>query len=243
MYSLRRGTSGAKPRSSRTPNCATTCDRRANMDVSRRRTPPAVVHPTGQPASLRATVRFRRNPAFITRYVDGHPSPRMRSSSRASQRPPHHGPSDRVIVAVGPRPTALLRRTASAFGRHVLPPATPVAHADASALRAQALKRRCVRCAIASLFTPCSCRYAVAESPDRRRRRRYFSFRETGLSAPRHQTAAAHDTSLGHHAERFSGALRSSQASSLRSDPFGARGLDSSSRAPRMGNCVMAGTH
>lgn len=45
---------------------------------------------------------------------------------------------------------------------------------------------------------------------------------------------------LGHHAVRLSGACRSGQASSLRFDPFGARGLDRSSRAPRMGNCVMA---
>ena len=49
-------------------------------------------------------------------------------------------------------------------------------------------------------------------------------------------------TSLGHHAKRLSGALRSRQASPLRSDPFGAGGLDRSSGPPRLGNYVMAGT-
>jgi hypothetical protein len=63
--------------------------------------------------------------------------------------------SDRVIAAVRARPHGpLVRRTASAFGPPVPPPATAVAHAAASAVRAQALNRRCVRCARRLAVTP-----------------------------------------------------------------------------------------
>ena len=50
---------------------------------------------------------------------------------------------------------------------------------------------------------------------------RYFSFRESGLVTGTRFDGSRHDTSLGHHARRFSGALRCGQASSLRSDPSG----------------------
>src|SRR5438876_7666908 len=44
----------------------------------------------------------------------------------------------------------------------------------------------------------------------------------------------------GHHVSRLCGAPRARQASSLRSDPFGAYGLDRPSGAPTEGNYVMA---
>jgi hypothetical protein len=47
-------------------------------------------------------------------------------------------------------------------------------------------------------------------------------------------------TVLGHHVSEFSGAPRRRQASSLRSAPFGAIGLDGPSVAPKPGNYVMA---
>jgi hypothetical protein len=47
-------------------------------------------------------------------------------------------------------------------------------------------------------------------------------------------------TTLGHHVFTFSGAPRRRQASSLRSAPFGAIGLDRASVAPKAGNYVMA---
>lgn len=47
-------------------------------------------------------------------------------------------------------------------------------------------------------------------------------------------------TAKGHHVSTFSGAPRRRQASSLRSAPFGAIGLDRASVAPKAGNYVMA---
>jgi hypothetical protein len=47
-------------------------------------------------------------------------------------------------------------------------------------------------------------------------------------------------TAMGHHVSTFSGAPRRRQASSLRSAPFGAIGLDRASVAPNAGNYVMA---
>ena len=61
-----------------------------------------------------------------------------------------------------------------------------------------------------------------------------------GISCPFTTIEIAHDTSQGHHPTEFSGVPRPSQASSLRSDPFGAGGLDRACGPPRLGNCVMA---
>ena len=47
-------------------------------------------------------------------------------------------------------------------------------------------------------------------------------------------------TALGHHVSELCGASRRGQASSLRSAPFGAVGLDRASVAPKAGNYVMA---
>ncbi len=84
---------------------------------------------------------------------------------------------------------------------------------------------------------------SAARSPDRRRRRPLLQLPRSRNTQRAHRGRTVHDTTPGHHSAGLSGVPQGRQASALRSDPFGAGGLDGPSGPPRIGNYVMAGMH
>ena len=83
-------------------------------------------------------------------------------------------------------------------------------------------------------------RHRAARSPDRRRRRAVLQLPRSRRARTLRRREEDNVNAPGHHVAGLSGAPRASQASSLRSDPFGASGLTGPAGRQRMGNYVMA---